>query len=147
MRREAAERLARAGEDGAAAAAALLEALDDEDSEVRDWTVAALEGLGKPPYDEAGRIAQMLSHPRLDVVYWAATLLGRLGTQASDWSAQVAVLLDDHPDVVVRRRAAWALARIGSTSKEVVDALRRAAKEPEPALVRAATDALRTLEG
>ena len=147
MRREAAERLARAGEDGAAAAAALLEALDDEDSEVRDWAVAALEGLGQPPHDEAGQIAELLSHQRLDVAYWAATLLGRLGTQASDWSAQVAAALDEHPDVVVQRRAAWALARIGSTSKNVVDALRRAAKEPDPALVRAATDALRTLEG
>lgn len=63
------------------AAVPLLDALDDDDAEVRDMITSALEEAGRPDVDPAVFLAR-LSYPNDDVQFWAATLIGRYGADA-----------------------------------------------------------------
>src|SRR5689334_7092668 len=78
VRAAAAEQLAHLAEEARSAAASLVEAMGDTDSTVRDWAYAALESLGPPPANEAAALAKLSEDQRLDLAYWAVTLLGRL---------------------------------------------------------------------
>ena len=108
----AAERLALLAEGAAGAAVALAEAADDEEEMVREWAVAALEACGPPPAEAREALMALLDSPSLDVAFWAATLLGRLGQLAAVADRALARSAADSPHAAVRRRAAWALERI-----------------------------------
>lgn len=64
-----------------AAAVALVDALDDDDDEVRSLIASALEECGRPDVDPAVFLSR-LSYPCDDVQFWAATLIGRFGSDA-----------------------------------------------------------------
>ena len=112
LRTVAAERLARLGEEAAAAATALTRAVGDSEESVREWAVAALEACGPPPASCRDDLIRLLDSPTLDVAYWAATLLGRLGRSAEAATTALAQSVSDSPHAAVRRRAAWALDKI-----------------------------------
>src|SRR5690242_18748726 len=78
----AAEKLAQLGADAQPAAVALVESCAGDD-EVREWATSALEGMGPPLAADVNQLKQLLKSPNLDVAYWAATLLGRLRSQAA----------------------------------------------------------------
>lgn len=63
------------------AAVPLVDALDDDDEEVRSLISSALEEAGRPDVDPAVFLAR-LAYPNDDVQYWAATLIGRYGADA-----------------------------------------------------------------
>lgn len=63
------------------AAVPLLDALDDDDDEVRSLIGSALEEAGRPDVDPHVLLARM-NYPDDDVQFWAATLLGRYGSDA-----------------------------------------------------------------
>ncbi len=111
-RAAAAERLALLAEGAAEAAVALAQAAGDEEEIVREWAVAALEACGPPPAGAREALVALLDSPSLDVAYWAATLLGRLGQLAAVADRALARSAADSPHAAVRRRAAWALERI-----------------------------------
>eukprot|EP00913_Durusdinium_trenchii_P008865 g8331.t1 len=98
------------------AAVELALATADDDEEVREWAVSALEELGPPAVESVGRMAELLSHRENDVAYWGATLLGRLGDAATPAVAALTSLLADHQEIAVRQRAAWALGEIGPSA-------------------------------
>src|SRR5690606_25495364 len=123
QRAAAAERLAQAAEDAKSAAVPLVRAAGDADESVREWAVAALESLGAPPTENQMELAALLSDPRLDVAYWSATLLGRLGAEAKDSTAALAQALQSHPEMAVRQQAAQALAKIGRPAASAIAAL------------------------
>ncbi len=146
VRAAAAEQLAHLEEGAEAAAVPLVRAMNDAESTVRDWAYAALESLGPPAAGDGPALAQLLSDPCLDVAYWAATLLGRLGAEdGSACAASVKSLvaaLESYPESAVRERAAWALGQIGPPAAEAAAALQIAAAGSIPRLSRLAKEAL-----
>ena len=140
----AAETLARRGPEAVEAASALVRACGDEDEQVRDWVVAALEELPPPPA-QAGELAGLLSQSQIDVAYWAATLLGRMGSEASAAVDDLIIALTTHPEVAVRQRAAWALGKIGPDAQAALAALQSAAESDDAALARFAGAAIQSI--
>jgi HEAT repeat protein len=139
---EAAEKLARMESAAQAAAVPLVEACACEDEALRDWVVAALEGLGPPPAAHVGRLAALVGHESLDTAYWAATLLGRLGERAEGALPALVEGLAQHVEMPVRERAAWALGQIGPRAGAAREALERAAESADRRLARLAQEAL-----
>ena len=64
-RLDAAERLCRMAEAAAPAAADLVRACGDADEQVREWVVAALEGLGPPPEATVPALTMIVSTPSI----------------------------------------------------------------------------------
>ena len=91
----------------------LVRAAGDPVEEVLEYAVAALEGIGPPLPRDLDELVHLLSDPQQDVVYWAATLLGRLGERASAAAPDLANTAANHADPNVRARAAWALKKTG----------------------------------
>ncbi len=143
--RDAAQRLARMGPDAQPAAVALAEASAAEAEDLREWVTAALEELGPPPTKDRDRLVELLGDPRSNVAYWAATLLGRLETEAAPAVPMLAAAVTDHADPAVRQRAVWALVRIGPAAADALPALERAAADPDPRLARLAARAIALL--
>lgn len=140
----AAEELARLGEEGRAAAVALVRACGDAEENVREAAVAALEGLGAPQADDVPKLGTLLAAPAPDVGYWAATLLGRLEADASAAAPELAAAVDQ-AEQAVRERAAWALGKIGPPAKAAQAALQKASASDRPRLARLATEALQQI--
>ncbi len=141
LRRRAAEGLSRHPQ-AQAASVSLVRACSDPDEQVQEWAVAALEELGEPSLGDVSALSGMLKDPSADSVYWAATLLGRLGPQGAAAVPQLTQLLDSQSAVASRQRAAWALGKIGRPAASAMDALRRATENDNPRLARLAGQAL-----
>lgn len=142
LRASAAQSLASLGEAAGAAAIPLVRAAGDDDEAVREWAVAALEQMGAPAVEETETLAQLLSSPIADCGYWAATLLGRLGPDASAAVPQLIWGLGERRDLAVRQRCAWALGKIGKAAASAAGALGQAAQSDDPRLARLAQKAL-----
>jgi hypothetical protein len=141
-RLEAAEKLMQLAEDAAPAAAALAWAAGDEDDEVREAAVGALEGLGAPPADLLGELTKILHDAQADRAYWAATLLGRMEAAAAPAVPDLMQVLGPAAPLEVRQRAAWALGQIGPAAAGATQALKLAAEHRDPRLAELARDAL-----
>jgi HEAT repeat protein len=139
---DAAEQLAHFGEEAQPAAVAIVNALQTDDDALRDWVVAALEGLGSPATSDVASLARLANAAGIDVAYWAATLLGRLGPDAGPAVADLTQALQSHADTVVRERAAWALGKIGPTANSAKQALESATKSGDVRLAKLASEAL-----
>lgn len=151
-RREAAQALAVLGPDAADAVQELVRAVADEDEQVRECAVSALEDLGPLPSGSETSLIQQLASPQPDVAYWAATLLGRLQGQARSALAPLAHFLRESPHPAVQQRIAWALGQIleqldpGSVEPALQAELKRelgiAAEAQDHRLARLADEAL-----
>ena len=89
-RAEAAEKLAQAGTEAAAAAIPLVRACGDADERVREWSVAALEESGPPPPEAIATLATLAQEGVPLAAYWAVTLLGRAGQAAGSTAGVLA---------------------------------------------------------
>jgi HEAT repeat protein len=148
VRAAAAEQLAHLEDGAQPAAVALVAATADEDDSVRQWATAALESLGPPDEKDIAALSGLLADGRLDVAYWAATLLGRLESVAAPAVPQLAAALESHAEVAARERAAWALGQIGPAAAAALPALQRAAASGSgPRLARLATQSIQTIKG
>ena len=143
----AAEQLSRLGPDARAAAVPLARACGDQDEEVREWAVAALEELEAPPVADLAALASLLADQSADVGYWAATLLGRLGEDAAPAVPALASALSGSKHSSVRQRAAWALGKLGLPATGALDALRQAADDDDLRLARLAGRAIEQITG
>jgi len=110
-RQAAAERLATMAEEAAPAAVVLVSASGDEDDVVREWAVSALEGMGPPPESALPELVTLLDAEHSDVIYWAATLLGRLEDRAADASAALSAAAAKVENAAAKKRIAWALGK------------------------------------
>jgi HEAT repeat protein len=147
QRAAAAERLAQEAENARRAAISLVLAASDPDEVVREWAVAALESLGSPSMADQTALADLLSDPRLDTAFWAATLLGRLGSEAKNATSALAHAVQSHPEVAVRQQAAQALGKIGPSAADAVSVLEEAASNTDARLARNACQALKAIQG
>ena len=141
QREAAAESLSQMGPDAALAAVELVNACSDEDS-VRQWAVAALEGLGPPPTESIQDLTQLVSSCDSLTAYWAITLLGRAEEDATTCQDELSAALMDSSAPSVRERAAWALGKIQATSPAATAALENASNSDQPRLARLAKTAL-----
>lgn len=142
----AAEALAQLGPNARPAAVALVKACGSDDESVREWATSALEGLGPPPTEQMRDVMALVDNKSLDVAYWAATLLGRLGVSAAPAVPALTQSLQGSAEQSVRERAAWALGQIGAAAKSAAPALRDAAASKQPRLSRLATEALTSID-
>lgn len=140
--RDAARQLASQGEGAQQAAVALVECLAREDDELQEWCVAALEELGPPRVEDRDALGTLARHEQPLVAYWACTLLGRLGSDATESASILADVMHESSAAEVRQRAAWALGRIPSSNPDVAQKLEDAAKSDDPRLARLASEAL-----
>lgn len=136
----AAQVLAGMAEDAAPAAVTL--AHNAADPVVSEWCVAALEELGPPPADHAGRLGGLLANRAEITCYWAATLLGRLGPAAAGQVGALAETASAHASLSVRERAVLALGKIGPEAASAAPVLETLAESDEPRLARLAKEAL-----
>ena len=141
VRAAAAENLCLAGAGSVDAAVELVMACGDHES-VSQWAVAALEELGTPRLDSLDSLENLVKGTNPLVAYWAATLLGRLGPEASNSQEVLAEVLSSSEEISVRERAAWALGKIGATSANAQSALEQAASVGDQRLARLAQNAL-----
>lgn len=145
VREEAAYELSLSGEEAAIAAVALVDASADDCDEVREFAVAALEELGVPQTGDAVLLAERLTAEHRDTAYWAATLLGRLESDAAIAVDALVVTLTEHSELSVRQRAAWALGKIGPAATAALPALQQAVTEKFPRLTQLATVAIESI--
>jgi HEAT repeat protein len=87
----------------------------------------------------------LLSAEHPDVAYWAATLLGRLESEASGAVSQLMEALGSSA-LAVRERAAWALGRIGPRASKALPLLRKLSRDSRPRLARLAAEAIGKIE-
>jgi HEAT repeat protein len=144
-RRTAAEKLSQLGEAARSAAAALAQAAGSDDEMIREYAVAALEGLGSPPPEQRDQLTALLASSSDDTVYWGVTLLGRLGPAAEGSAPALVKALSGHRSLAVRERAAKALAQLGTKDPSIIAALQTASQESSPRLAREARQALDAL--
>lgn len=146
-RLQSAEALATMSEAAAPASLQLLEAVGDGDQRVSEAATAALEGMGPPSVDSVDALAEKLSHPEASVAYWAATLLGRLESQAAGAVQTLcAVLANNSTPTQVRQRSAWALGCMGPAAGASLETLQSAQQESDPRLARLATRAIESIQ-
>jgi HEAT repeat protein len=146
-RQDAAERLSQLGEEASAAAVPLVRACGDADESVREWSAAALEGLGTPDVGDLGELLRLLDDPHEDVGYWSATLVGRMGPAAAAAVSPLAHSVARHPAAAVRQRSVWALGRIGPAAKSAASVLREASASDDARLANLARKALEQIGG
>lgn len=125
----------------------LILASASEDESQREPAVSALEDFGVPPESAAPQLVNLLhEQDQADVLYWAATLLGRLEEKAAPYTSQLAALLESTKPLNARERAAWALGMIGPGAKAALPALEKAASGQEPRLARLASQAVAAMQ-
>jgi HEAT repeat protein len=91
VRANAAEALSLLGPEAALAAVELVAACADHEV-VREYAVAALEGMGAPLEESIAGLMGLLSHQDSLVLYWAVTLLGRVRESRDEIEKAVAIV-------------------------------------------------------
>ncbi|MGL4514377.1 MAG: HEAT repeat domain-containing protein [Lacipirellulaceae bacterium] len=134
-----------AGEGAATIAAAVVQACDEP--ELAPLCVGVLEELGPPAEGQLAALATLLASPIDDCVYWAATLLGRCGAKSAPHVGPVSAVAERHTSESVRRRAVWALGKIGPHAANSLPLVERLAKSDSPALASQAAEALAAIRG
>lgn len=140
-RATAAEHLAQQGSEAAYAACELTAACADTEA-ISSWAVDALEQLGTPPSSAIESLVSMAQWENPLTVYWAVTLLGRVGPDAAVHQRVLVTLLQHSEDLAVQEKAAWSLGRMQAKSLEATEALQQVAQSPETRLSRIAAKSL-----
>jgi HEAT repeat protein len=121
---------------------ALLQALKDESSTVREEAAEALGLLGKPDQEVIVALLQALKgDTNSNVRNQAAEGLGRLGKADTNIIAALLQALKDR-EFYVRGQAAAALGKLGKADHDLIDALLQAMNDKESYVQYQATEAL-----
>lgn len=128
--------------------AAVILLVADKDDATRNWACEALETKIVPmPNEMSGLIELLRDKNDGEIEYWAATMLGRLGTMACGAAGVLANCLLDSPYLAARERAAWALSEIGPGARSAMNALRQIGPDDPPRLQRLAATAIQSVVG
>ena len=142
----AAEALCHLGEDARPAALQLIDAVRSDDERVCEAAIAALEGLGAPPTTMTSDIAVYLADTNASRAFWAATLLGRIGSDAAEATERLAsTTADVNAPAEVRQKAAWALGKIGPQAKSALGQLRSVDCQGDARLKRMIDSAVKSI--
>ena len=142
----AAEALCALGASAAPATLELIDALADSDERVREAAGGALEAIEAPLGAFVSDLAQRLTAANSHQSFWAATMLGRLGVEASPAIESLArVVADAAAPLAVRQKSAWALGQIGASAQSALPQLQQAAASDDPRLTRLAHGAMQAI--
>ncbi|QDV10251.1 HEAT repeat protein [Rosistilla oblonga] len=126
----------------------LLRAACDPHASVSELAIATLEDMGAPDASQVADIVAFAQRPAdSETVYWATTLIGRIGPAAADAVPTLAGVLANSSFLHVREKAAWALGQIGPAAVGASAVLQSAAEQGPPRLQRLATKALAAMAG
>lgn len=174
VRVTAATLLAQCGESAAPAVGALVEAFDDDSHEVRVQAIEAIGKIGPAAAPAVTNLAALLDHDDSRVREHAAEAIGRIGVEADTVIPKLVTLLYggslsarrkavrsmrqfgpaavpaliaaiEHEDPDVRWYAIDALGKMGRPAAEALPAIRRALKDEDETVRRAASWAVDTL--
>ena len=113
------------------------------DDTVRVWAAQALESAVEPLPDDVPALMSCLQDDSDgEYSYWAATLLGRLGTGAVAATQSLCDCLQDSLCLPARERAAWALMEIGPDAAAAIPVLENVSKRGPARLRKIAVAAL-----
>ena len=141
-------KIAQGRRDRSGVTAAVILLVADKDEATRHWACEALEATIVPMPNEVGGLIQLLRDKSDgEIEYWAATMLGRLGTAACGATGVLASCLLDSPYLAARERAAWALSEIGPAARSAMNALRQIGPDDPPRLQRLAATAIQSVVG
>ena len=113
---------------------------------IRMWAAESLERSIEPTEDEIPALIELLqTNEEGEVRYWAATMLGRLGTAAAEAGQALSDCLERSLHLPARERSAWALCQIGDAAIVAKDTLNKAAHDAPPRLRRIAAEALKII--
>lgn len=136
-----------AGEDSVTGLSQIVVALSaSHDADVRMWSAEALETAIQPEPADLAALTQMLADDHDEVCYWAATMLGRLGTAAANAAATLESCARDSEYLPAREQAVWALCQIGPEAAAAKKTLQIIAADAPPRLKRFAEHALKTIQ-
>ena len=126
----------------AEATISIVQSVADTEESVREAANAVLEEMDAPAAETLAALINLLNSASSDVVYWAATLIGRLGGEAAIASKPLGQLLADSHSESARERAAWALQRLGPVATDALPELELAAERGSARLQRLARGAI-----
>jgi hypothetical protein len=141
-----AEKLMRTPGLARALAPELLAICATENDALREVVMGAIEAMGPPKASRAREIACILASEETQS-YWAATLLGRLGSEGGFAAGELATALRESPSTAVKERCAWALGQMGPAAKDALPVLEQAAASSSPRLARFAREAITAILG
>ncbi|HCS51686.1 MAG TPA: hypothetical protein DIW81_08860, partial [Planctomycetaceae bacterium] len=118
-RQRAAEQLARMTDGVAPALIPLLDAINDADEIVREWSVEALENLGTPSREQLPDLADFLNRTKsVDPQWFALKILGRYRTEASKhFELVIYYFSSDHPQNI-RMQAIKTACKVASDDQQ-----------------------------
>jgi HEAT repeat protein len=120
----------------------LIQALDDNDPEVRRYAAYALFLYGPPAEPAIPKLTEALNDPHMR--YMAADALGAIGQAAKGTVPQILAAMRAETSIA-RADFAKALGKFGSEAKEAVPDLRSLENDPDSMVKRAARDALMSI--
>lgn len=118
------------------------------DDDVRIYAAEAMESTIQPTLSEQLRLIQILESAHdSEISYWAATMLGRLGSDAGAAADVLDSCVRQSMFLPARERAAWALSQIGPAASIALPTLREAAETAPSRLKHLAAVAIQRIEG
>ncbi|MDF1842507.1 MAG: HEAT repeat domain-containing protein [Rubripirellula sp.] len=118
------------------------------DDDVRIYAAEAMESTIRPTLSEQLILIQLLESTQdSEICYWAATMLGRLGSDAGAAAVALETCVRQSMYLPARERAAWALSQIGPAASVALPTLHKAAETAPPRLKHFATVAIERIEG
>lgn len=126
---------------------AVVKLAGSQHDEVRMWAAEALETSIQPQAADIGCLIQLLQ-PSGDgeINYWAATMLGRLGSTAAEGSSVLADFVATSDFLAARERAVWALSQIGPAAATALPILQSIVDDAPPRLQRMAQQAMELIQ-
>ncbi|MFK8115611.1 MAG: HEAT repeat domain-containing protein [Rubripirellula sp.] len=119
-----------------------------QDDDVRMWSAEALETSIQPTSaDIPGLVQTLKTSDEADVCYWAATMLGRLGTEAASASQALAAFAETSEHLAAREQAVWALCQLGPAASHAILTMQRIAEDAPARLHRMVQHAIERLQG
>lgn len=142
VRRQALEKAAADPEQARQAAAQLVPLAADADEELRELAVGALESLESPAPESLPEITRLLATVDGDALYWAATLIGRLGADGTSATPALIAAFRRTGETAAQERIVWALGQLPTQSPEAAELLRETSGSKQARLARLAKEAL-----
>ena len=126
----------------------LMTLLESDDESIQNYSSEALENCGAPRSDDLPFLRQQLKSRQSTSVYWASTLIGRIGMDSIRFDREAVQselcipIADDSLELSAREKAAWAMGELGPVTATNRDVLQKQVSKAPPRLKRLLESAL-----